>query len=407
MNEYSICTNYLEIIAGTSNKIASSYLEAANAISNDNMKSMAYLKNFITSIENLASKSETKDKAISDSKGNIKDCSYYENIKIVMDFIKKNLSDMKPTKDIVSLHDLIVKYQPQYSEGYQKNVRLIMLEYESAVYMLITGIVEVMCTNVDFAQTGTKIEIKKKPGNTHGTINDILGKLASELGKPGHKDYLEAFLKAVDAKPIDTDVKPETKKDEGKEENKEVKESVIFESVVTDTLALVGAIFSNVGRFARFGLSGLRAIKNSMFGIVPLIRSVLYLRYKKKADKIAALDQQVIYLQNNIDQLKNRKDSMDPAKKAEIIKKQQAAVEAYKKRAEKLRAELMEEEKEAATAIKNEDSQIKNTGNDGDDEFVLEGVKISEVFSESEDEEDPEEGNEPEEPDKEDEEETE
>lgn len=398
MGQYSICTNFVEIVAGTNNKIKASYTEAANAISNDNMKSMAYLKNFITSIENLASKKETKDKAISDSKGNIKDYSEYDNIQTIMNFIKKNLNELKPTKDVVSLYDSLIKYQPQYTEGYQKNVRLIMLEYESVVYMLVTGIIEIMSNKMDFVQTGTKIEIKKRSAETHGTINEIISQLATELQKSGHKDYLEALLKAVDAKPIDTNV--EMQKDETKDtkkDDKEIKESVMLESVVSDSLALVSAIMSNANKVVRLGMTGLRTVKNSMFGIVPLIRSILYMKYKKKADRIEALDQQVAYLQNNIDQLKNRKDNMDPAKKQEIIKKQQAAVEAYKKRAEKLRAELMEEEKEASTAIKQEDPQIKNTGGD-DGDFVLEGVKISEVFAESDDSEG-EEDNDPAEPD--------
>lgn len=391
MGQYDICTNYLEIIAGTNNRITRAYQEAAQQIDSDNMKSMAYLKNFITSIESLASKTAARDKDISNSKGNIKNMASFDNIKTVMDFLKKNLGEVKSFKDVTSIYDSLEKYQPQYVDGYSKNVRLVMLEYESAVYMLLTGVVKAMTNDIDFVQTGTKVSIKRKSSDTHGTINDITSKLAAELRKPGHKEYLETLIKAVDAKPIDTDVK--TKEPEKTEE---VKESVLYESAVTDTMALIGAIFGNVGKVVRLGFTGIRAVKNSVFGIVPLIRSILYMKYKRKADRIAAIDQQVIYLQNNIEQLQNRKGDMDPKKKEEVVKKQQAALEAYKKRAEKLRAELMEEEKDAATAIKNEDPQMKNIG---DGEFVLEGVKISEVFTENEDESEENEGSEePEEP---------
>ena len=66
------------------------------------------------------------------------------------------------------------------------------------------------------------------------------------------------------------------------------------------------------------------------------------------------------------------------AQKEEIIKKQQAACEKYAKKAEKLRAQFAEGEKEAATAIAAEDPKMKEVG---DGELVLEGgISIKDIF---------------------------
>lgn len=359
-NMYGICTDYLGIISGTNNRTSSVYIEAAKTIGEDSLKGMGYLKNFIISIENIAKKDGVKDPQISASKGNIKSYNGYDNIHTAMEFLKKNLGDVKILKDIIALYDALEKFQPQYTDGYNKNCRLVILEYESVVYMLITGLSMIMANNIDFVQTGIKIQIKKKNSNTHGTINDVISKLAKELNAKNHKEYLEVLNKAVDEKHIDT----------------EIKESTYMESVVTDTIEIVKAAFSIVPKLFKFGVATISAIKNSLFGIIPLIRSILYLKYKRKADKVLALDQQVQFIEKNIERLEAKESNMSPEKKAEIIKKQQAVIEAYKKRAEKLRAELMEEEKEASIAIKKEDSQMKNT----DDDFIIEGVKIKDIF---------------------------
>jgi hypothetical protein len=375
MGQYDICTDYMTIIAGTSNKIATPYLEASKSIESDNTKSMAYLKNFITSIESIAAKSANKEKAIAESKGNIKNLPSYENIKYALDFTSKNLGKIKVLADISTLLDCLEKNQSLYTEGYTKQIRLIMLEYESIAYMVITGLVEVMANDMDVVQNGYKIQIKKKFASTHGTINSTISKLADEVKKPSHKDYLEALIKGIEVQNVDTKIEVK------KEEDKSVNESTVFtESAVTDTISLIGAIFNNAGRIVKAGITGLKAIKKSLFGIIPLIRSVMYMKYKRKADKIAALDLQVEYLKNNIEQLQNKKGDMSPEKKAEIIKKQQAQVEAYKKRAAKLRAQLMEEEKEAATEIAKEDPKMKETDND----YVLEGVSVKDIFEDIE-----------------------
>jgi len=158
----------------------------------------------------------------------------------------------------------------------------------------------------------------------------------------------------------------------------------MVESLVSDTLELINTGISLVGYGVRFVGTATRAVKDSIFGIVPLIRSVMYLKYKKKADTILALEQQVQFIQQNINQLENR-SNIDPKKKEHIIKKQQAHIDAYKKRAEKLRAELMETEKDASNAIKNDNPNMsKEDTPNKDDDFVLEGKTIKEIFTENE-----------------------
>jgi len=381
MNQYSICNNYLEIVAGTGNKTHPKYVTEAKSIASSGTEGLGKLKNFITSIEKISSSSACKDSRISESKGNIKNFSGYENITTAMTFLKSNLSGVNLMKDLISLYDNLIKYQPLYSDGYTKGVRLVILEYESAVYMLVTGLSMAMANNIDVVSTGTKVKIVKKSSDTHGTISTVISDLVKQLNKSEHKTYLENMVKARD------NVKIDTSKIDKKEENKddkEIKESYMVESLVSDTLELINTGISLVGSGVRFVGTATRAVKDSIFGIVPLIRSVMYLKYKKKADTILALEQQVQFIQQNINQLENR-SNIDPKKKEHIIKKQQAHIDAYKKRAEKLRAELMETEKDASNAIKNDNPNMsKEDTPNKDDDFVLEGKTIKEIFTENE-----------------------
>lgn len=360
MDGYTICNDYLEIICGTKNTITKEYREAAKNVEENSMKGLGYLKNFITSIENLAGKENVKDTRISSTKGNIQDFQGYENIKTAMNFINKNLSGIDIMGNIKTIYDALESNKSLYMEGYNKNVRLVILEYESSLYMLVTGLSMVMANNMDVVQNGTQIKIQKKHGSTYGIIPKTIVDLSKQLSNNKHKEYLEEMLKSREnSSKIDT----------------EMKESTYFESTVSDTLDLVDSIFKNVGRIGHYTKRLVTSVKNSLFGIVPLIRSILYLRYKKKADTILALDQRVNDIEKNIEQLRNIK-TIDPAKKEEIIKKQKAVCEAYRKKSEKLRAELTEGEKDAAVAIKKEDPQIKNT----DDDFILEGVRVQDFF---------------------------
>ena len=224
-----------------------------------------------------------------------------------------------------------------------------------------------MATQIDVVQNGYQIKIQRKSGSTFGITEKTVHELAKQFSNKSHKGYLEDINNSKDHIGVNTNIE----------------ESVSFmESTVTDTLQLLDVLWDNAKHIGTFVKRTFSAIKNSVFGIIPLIRSILYLRYKKKADTVLALEQQVDFINKNIEQLNNIKN-MDEKKKQEIIKKQKAYAEAYRKKAEKLRAQLTEGEKEAAVAIKKEDPEIGKNPNDGD--FVLEGVSVASMFTEATD----------------------
>ena len=361
MNDVLISNNFFEIIAGTSNKLHPAYMEAVNNVDKNTSKALGYLKNFITSIENVANNENVKDSRISSSKGNIRNFKVYEDIKTSMNFLKKNLGNVGTINNLFDIFNKVEEYQPQYSEGYEKNIRLVVLEYESSLDLLVTGLTMLMADNIDVVQNGTAIKIQKNKGSESGIIYKTISDLAKQLTDKNHKKYLDEMITAKKNVKVSTDIK----------------ESVtIMESAVSDTVDLIDNILSGVGRISHYTVNIVRTIKNSLFGILPLIRSCIYIRYKKRADTILALEQQAEFINKNIEQLENR-TNIDEREKQTIIKKQKAIVEGYKKKAAKLRAELSDGEREAATAIKKEDPEIKNT--DGD--FVLENINtIENIF---------------------------
>lgn len=366
---YDICTEYTEIIAGTNNRCANSYMEATKNITASNEKGMKYVENFINSIEQI-NKKAGNDSRISSSKGNIKSFQGYENITTAIEFVTKNASGTEGVKDLATIKNMLEKFQPLYTESYEKQIRLIMLEYETALYMLITGLSLVIATNIDVENSNNNIMIKKKTGSTHGVILKTCKQFAKELSGTHHKDYLEGLIKAS------TETSASMK----------IEESVYTEGIVdeiTSTIGLLGNLFNHAGSVFASGKNIFTAVKKSFFGIVPLIRCALYIKYKKKADTILALEQQMGFLQQNIERLEKR-TNIDPKKKEEIIKKQQAAIEKYRKKAEKLRAQLTETEKEAATEIAKEDPSMSKTTTDNgptdDGDFILEGTSIKKHF---------------------------
>ena len=63
-------------------------------------------------------------------------------------------------------------------------------------------------------------------------------------------------------------------------------------------------------------------------------------------------------IKDNIEQLEKEK-TRDPKEKEIIIRKQKAYIEAYNKKCEKLRAQLMDTEKEAVNAMEKNKNEIK------------------------------------------------
>lgn len=362
MEQLKICNDMFEIISGSSSYVSRPYLEA-KAIGDTNEDSLKEIKKFIISIENIANKNGVKDERISSTKGKISDFSGYEDIKYSLDFLKNNLGAVSSVNDLNAIKDCLEKYQSLYSEGYNKNIRLVMLEYESALYSLVTGLSYLIANNIDVNASGYQIKISKKSGNSAGVVTKLNSDLAKQLTDKNHKEYLDTLIKGKDYVGVNT----------------EIKESTFTESAVSDAIDLFDAITANIGRIARFGKRALIGFKNSIFGIVPIMRSIVYMKYKKKADTIQSLEQQADFIRKNIEQLQNIK-TMDPKKKDTIVKKQQAVIDRYKKKSEKLRAQLVETEKEVASSVSKNNNDIR-TGNisvssnkDEDDDLVLESA---------------------------------
>jgi uncharacterized protein YwqG len=327
-------------------------MEAVKDMNAGKGKATAGMKTMVKTVEKLSAESSTKDSRISSSKGNLNSFKAYESIQTTMKFLIKYTSNSAIMKDLQTIHNKLLEFKPLYVEAYEKNTRLAILEYENGVYLLVTGLSMTMCSNIEVSQQNDTIRVKKKADSTLSLIAKTVGDYAKQLNSKDHKEYLEAILKETD----EVTIKPKT-------------ESTYLEATIADTIELIDIIFDNIGKIGRYTLRAARAIKSSFFGIVPLIRSVLYLRYKKKADTILALEQQAQFIQQNIEQLQNRKN-MDPKEKALIIKRQQAYVTSYMKKAEKLRAELCETEKAAAQGIKEAPTS------DEDGELVLESTEV-------------------------------
>ena len=355
--EYSICNDYIELISGTRNSISPAYMEAAKNIAESTPEGLAHMKNFITNIEQVSKEPSVRDPRISSTNGNIKNFKGYEDIETTIQFMEKHLGKVDTIADCVTVFNTLKSNQPIYTEGYTKQVRLIILEYENALYLLVTSLSMVMANTMEVVSDGKKITVRKKSGRNFGIIARTIKDLAKEISTAKHKEYLEYLLKSIDDKTPTA-----------------VSESVLTD--VKDTLEIVGTMWGNVAKLGKSIGSSITAIRKSLFGIVPLIRSVVYLRYKKKADTIVALEQQAGFIKRNIEQLQNI-TTMDPVKKKTIIRKQQAVCEQYMKKAEKLRAELCEAEKAASTAINKSNPDMKKTNNTADDDFVLEAVGLA------------------------------
>ncbi len=361
MRDYKITGDAAEIISGTSNKTHPAYIEASEITSSPSKhgKSMSFIKKFMTTIETVNAK--VRNKNISTSRGSVTNFKDYDTIVEAIDIVKSYVPG--EASKLAGILEKLKEFQPIYSKGYERENRLLILEYENALYILIIGLSYTIANNISLESKNEDVQIVKC---NHNSRSSVIGKLIvdvyKELSKKGHKDYLESLSSA----------NPEVAK--GISESVVMTEGVIFD-LVSDTLSLIGSIFNSGVRIYKLTMHGIGVIKNTLFGILPLIRACIYLRYKRKADAIIGLEEQVTFLKRNIENLKKR-TNMDAAKKAEIIKKQEAYIAMYTKKAEKLRAELGDAERDTAKAVEEDDKNVQNTTPKSDDEFVLESSGI-------------------------------
>lgn len=367
---YDFCDDYMTILAGTSNRLARAYVEAAEHVEKDDDASVKYLKKFIGSIEKLSKSPKVNDARITKSKGFLREFEEHENIDYMLKFLQQYVKE-PIVGDLKKIYDAVTSYGTEYRSGYDKNVRLVELEYESAVYMLVTGLVYTMSNCVEFAQQDTGFKIVKKAIDKRDTIAKMTSKMAKQLSEKDHKLYLSKLVEAATV----------ARRDSGKPVAESYEGEYTIESVVGDALDLFDAITNNIGRIMGAGKMMIRTMKRTMFGILPMIRGVIYLHYKKKADHIANLEQQCAFLKMNIDQL-NRRTDLSKEEKERLIKRQSAYVKAYEKKAAKIRAELNEQSRDAAASLEKDREVIQNAPKSNDDDMVLESVDDLEYLME-------------------------
>jgi len=347
---YNVTTDPIEILSGTNNRLHPVYVETAKDVGSDSSKSLGYLKSFLKSLDS-ANKKAGSDAKISGAKGNITNFSGYDDIRTSMSFLDKHISGNSFYKNLKDIYNCLDSYTNSYVEAYERNVTIAKAEFECALHLLVMGLAWSTANYLEMAHTKDgSIIVKKRIGRSSPMLTKLASDMASRLKSTDHKSYLQQIVKGK------TMLKQESGLDL----------TYLTEGDIMDVWKIFTSITSGIGKGYTVGKRVLQTIKRSMFGIIPLIRICLYFRYKKKADKILALQQQVAFIKLNIDQLQNKKN-MDPAKKEEIIKKQQAVVEAFNKKAEKLLAELSEEESEVVTELKKNDSEIKNDSSKNDD----------------------------------------
>lgn len=345
-NEYKITTDALEILSGTNNRTSPIYLEAVNNAENDQRKATAYMKRFLKSIHRVSPSGRLKDNSIAKTKGDISAFNKYDEINQVLDILSKYIPSNIELKALKSIKAKLETNKSYYMDAYKNKLLLLIMEYETSMYMLTEGLGFVLVSYVTITFDNNVMKIIPKKGSINKSIiSKLLIDLNKELSNFNHDKYIKEL----------SDVKPS---------------DAITEAAgdaALEIMKLISTIISQSFDIYKRGKHAAKIFIKSIFGILPIIRSILYLHYKRKADKIKSLELNAYFIQLNIEMLKN-KTNMDPENKAEIIKKQEAKVVAYLKAAEKLRAELVEAEKDTATAL-NEDNKTMNQPTD--DDFIL------------------------------------
>lgn len=344
MDRNNFTNDYFELITGISNKAHPVYLEATKDAEKSTVKGLNNLRKFITSMEQIVSSKKVVDPRISKSKGNIKNFEGYENISFAIEFTSKNLASLGAVKECKTILDALEKNQPLYTEGYEKKIPLVTLEYENSVYLLITALSMLLANNVDITTNGSDIKISKREGEKFNVINKTLSDLSKVLSDSSHIEYLKQIIDVSNTE--------------------EYQEAAMLRNFnengsIWDTYKILSDVVGKSFNILKSGVKLKDRVIRTIFGIVPLMRSIVYLRYNKKADTINKLNDQIASLQNNIEILKNKKN-VSEVQKASIIRKQEAYINSYRKKAAKIRAELTENEKDTVADISKVDNDNRN-----------------------------------------------
>lgn len=362
MNDtYSIPLDFMELMSGTTNRTADRYLREAAHIAAERIDSDGEqkIKRLVKSIDRLAASDKAKDSRISKSRGSIKGFKGYESILYMEKFLSKYMAKDEPMlKQLKLIHKKILDFTSYYQNSYNTKSKLGILEYENAVYLLMTGLAYLMINGLSISSKDGRLVVQKTSRIKEDLITSLVKKLSVELDSKEHAEYLQYVNQA-----------PHAMKEAGEL-------SPFEESTVADTIDAIIALGKGGISLAKKGFRLVKFIRRSFFGIIPTIRSILYLRYKKKADVVSALEQQCAWIQINIEQLE-RKTNIDPKEKAQIIKRQEAIIRAYQKKADKLRAELNETVRDASEEAKKDEDEIQSSEESTQDgDLVLESGLI-------------------------------
>lgn len=363
MVSYDFCTDYYEIFAGTNNTSSRAYIEAAQD-SPEGKKALENVKKLCKSIEAVSGKVDSG--SFRASKGNIEQYSGYQSIKTVISWIDgTNKGVSIPKSDGAKAYELykfLLDNKAKYAEGYQRKIKLLMEEYENAMYVLTTSLSILLLNAGDMVENSGSVKWSMSMNYGSDVDEKILGKLVKELTSRTHAKYIDSLITLASSK------------DNSKAATESV--DIYTEIALFDSIDSIGKIWDNVVYVKNLAIKTLVELKNSLFGIIPIIRAIIYLRYKRKANKIMSLEEQVDFIEKNIEQLRLQK-TMDPEKRNEIIMKQQAYAAAYKKKAEKLRAQLTDSARDGSKELDKDNDNIRNdkettVSDDNDDDFVIE-----------------------------------
>lgn len=327
--DYKIPLSYYDLVLSDLPKHSVAYMEAKEELENDKVKTQEVLNKLFKALQTLSKEDEVKDPRIDKSAGDIEKFEGNDNIIKALSFIGTNFKGASIYNELNTIYEYLKNNKELYMQGYSKNIFPITAEYDNAVYILVTGLSMIMSSEMDVDVKNGNLVVSKKNSNMFGIISNAVKGLAVEMSKGSHKVYLQDLIKAESGD----------------------------KAVTEDFVSGVNAFATTWDMIRNIGIMGWDIIKrviNSAFGIIPIIRSIIYLRYKKKADTITELETQVANLEENINLLKNR-TNIDPKQRDIIIQRQQAYIKQYKKKAEELRAELSETEKDAAVAAKEDE----------------------------------------------------
>jgi hypothetical protein len=361
MLNYQLSTDATEIIAGTSNKMHPAYIEATRVTNGDDLKkSLTYLKSFASSIDRAMSASKVREASVEESAGNVRRVKGYETFRGAIDELAKLLPKNKDVQNLTTIVTALENLSSYYEGAYINKAPLVIMEYECAVLLLIKGTSMVITTAVDIETDADGSTVFKPATNartTGGIISKLLKDYATVLGKGKHSEYLKDMV----------DLTKEVEKVSPEAITEAAGASTLVQTVMTTVDSITDIIRYGARTVSHLANICKKVIK-TVFGIVPLIRGVIYLHWKRKADIANNLEIQAKFIELNIQKLENTKN-MDSQKKEQIIRKQRAYVDAYRRRAAKLRAELTEEERVASESVAKDNGEINpETTND---DFVL------------------------------------